>query len=213
MNSKKNLAWQLALNCVPLSGVVFAQWNIFALIYSYWLETVAIVFFTSIMILTARKSEEKGLHFQKFFKYSLFNYGILLFYLLFIVTFIGALIAGKTNGTKTFDYLLLIDDGFRWMIISLFAIKVLELLINYFYSGVYKETNPEEYYQFFSARNFVIHIVIVVGVFAFEFFEKKFNARSGIIAFSVVFVTVKSIADFVVYKLSSENLIFKTEKE
>ena len=199
MNTKNNLVLQLALNCVPLSGVIFAHWNIFALIYSYWLETVAIVFFTSIMILTAQKSQEKGLHFEKFFKYSVFNYGILLFYLIFIVT----LITGKTDGTKTFDYLLLIDDGFRWMIISLFAIKVLEIGINYFYSGVYKETNPEEHYQFFSARNFVIHIVIVLGVFAFEFFEKRFDARTGIIAFSVVFVSVKSIADIVVYKLQN----------
>lgn len=213
MNTKNNFVLQLALNCVPLSGVIFANWNIFALIYSYWLETLAIVFFTSIMILTAQKSDKKGLHFDKFFKYSVFNYGILLFYLLFIVTFIGFLIVGKKDGTKTFDYLLLIDEGFKWMIISLFVIKLLELAINYFYSGVYKETSPDEYYQFFSARNFVIHIVIVLGVFAFEFFEKKFDARSGIIAFSVVFVSVKSIADFVVFKLKSTDLISKDKSQ
>ncbi len=74
------------MNFVPLLGVIFFNWSIFALIYSYWLETLGITFYNSIMIATAQNSPEKPPHIKKALFYLSFHVGILMFYMLFIIS-------------------------------------------------------------------------------------------------------------------------------
>ena len=44
MMGQNNALLQLVMNFIPLFGVIFFNWSIFALIYSYWLETLGITF-------------------------------------------------------------------------------------------------------------------------------------------------------------------------
>lgn len=202
MTNRKKITSQIAMNTIPLLGVIFAQWSIFALIYSYWLETLSIVFFNTIKILTAQKSPQKAPHIKKALFNLMINLGELFFYLIFIVVFIGGIISKKHEGMNFINYLAFIDSNFRYMILSLFIAKFLELIYFYFLNGIYKTTTPDEYCSFFSPRIIVLHVVIVLGYFTFEFFSEQFSDSNGIIAFAVVFVIVKSIADAIMISIS-----------
>jgi len=202
MTNRKKITSQIVMNTIPLLGVIFAQWSIFALIYSYWLETLSIVFFNTIKILTAQKSSQKAPHIKKALFNLMINLGELFFYLIFIVVFIGGIISTKHEGMNFINYLAFIDNNFKIMIFGLFTAKLLELIYFYFLNGTYKITTPEEYCSFFSPRIIVLHVVIVLGYFTFEFFSEQFSDRNGIIAFAVVFVIVKSIADAIMISIS-----------
>ncbi len=124
MTNRKKITSQIVMNTIPLLGVIFAQWSIFALIYSYWLETLSIVFFNTIKILTAQKSSQKAPHIKKALFNLMINLGELFFYLIFIVVFIGGIISTKHEGMNFINYLAFIDNNFKIMIFGLFTAKL-----------------------------------------------------------------------------------------
>jgi hypothetical protein len=206
MMKQNNIVLQLTRNFIPLLGVIFFNWSIFALLYSYWLETLGITFFNSIMILTAQNSPEKPPHIKKALFYLMFHAGILMFYMFFIITFIGLMVAEKQEGSGFVNYLVFIDRSFRFTILGLFIVQLMSLINNYFLSGLYKTFKPDGYYMLFNVRSVVIHLVIILGFFAFNYISKMNNTRYGIIAFALVFVLIKSIADFVIMKFGKAEL-------
>lgn len=203
---QNNIALQLAMNFVPLLGVIFFNWSIFALIYSYWLETLGITFFNSIMILTAQNSPEKPPHIKKALFYLTFHAGVLIFYMFFIIIFIGLMVAEKQEGTGFVSYLVFIDKSFRFTILGSFIFQIIRLINNYFLSGWYKTFKPDGYYMIFNVRSVMIHLVIILGFFAFNYTSKMINTKYGIIAFALVFVLIKSIADTVITRFDKNGL-------
>jgi len=199
LKPKRHIGLQLLMNIVPLLGVIFANWSIFALIYAYWLETLGFSFFNAIKIASAQNSDTRPPHIVKAFTYLAFHVFILLFYMVFILVFIGVMIAGKQEGIKFASYLMFIEPSFRYAILTLFMTKTVEFVSEYFMSGVFKTARPEDYNAFFNIRIILIHVVIVLGVFANQFISKSFGENYGVIAFAFVFVVAKSIADTVVY--------------
>jgi len=195
MTKKKTLLLQLSMNLITLWGVIYFNWSVFALIYLYWLETVCFVFFNGIKILTAQNDLQKAPHTAKALRYLSFNLFILLFYLIFIVGFIGFSVASKQEGVHFASYLLFYDHSFRYTVLCFFVLKLIELIYFYFLSGIYKTSRPSEFNSFFNIRMILIHIVIVLGFFTFSFISRKLNSHYGIIAFAAVFVIVKSIVD------------------
>ncbi len=187
---------QFTMNIVPFLGVVFFNWSVFALLYSFWLETLGLSFFDAIRIAFAAKNPESSFHFGKACRFFMLRAGILLFYMIFLLVFVGIDISGKQGGVNFVMYLVLLDIPFRITILSFFFIKFLELIYRYFYLGEHKTTAPDDYNKFFDSRLVVIHVVIVLGVFAFAFFNEKLGSHSGAIAFAAVFVLVKMLADF-----------------
>ena len=206
MTKQNNAALQLAMNFIPLFGVIFFNWSIFALIYSYWLETLGITFFNSIMILTAQNSSEKPPHIKNALFYLALHAGILVFYLFFIVIFIGFMVAEKQEGIGFASYLAFIDRSFRLTILGLFAFQLIRLINNYFLSGLYKTFKPDGYYMIFNVRSVMIHLVIILGFFAFNYLSKMINTRYGIIAFALVFVLIKSLADLLISRFGENEM-------
>lgn len=197
MNKQKTLIIQLCMNTITLLGVIFYNWSVFALIYLYWLETLGFVFFNSIKILTAKNHFQNPPHLKMSFIFLLFNVGILLFYLIFIITFIGIVVSGKQEGKSFVTYLCLLDSGFRYTVFSFFSFKFFELAYYYFYKGEYKTASPSHYHSFFNPRIIMIHVVIILGFFTFKYFSENFDNKYGLIGFASVFVILKSIADVV----------------
>jgi hypothetical protein len=188
---------QFIMNVIPFLGVLFFDWSVFALIYAFWLETLGESFFNAIRITFAQNSESGSFHIGKAFSYLFVRILVLLFYLIFLLAFVGAMISGKQEGVHFVYYLFLIDMSFRITILSFFFLKFIELIYQYFYLGGRKTTTPTEYNSLFSGRIIIIHIVIVLGVFAYQFFSEKLSEHSGVVAFAAVFVCVKLIAEFI----------------
>jgi len=187
---------QFVMNVIPFLGVLFFNWSVFALIYAFWLETLGESFFNAIRIAFAQNSDTGSFHPRKAFSYLFVRILVLLFYLVFVLTFVGVMISGKQEGVHFVYYLFFIDTSFRIAILSFFFLKFIELIYQYFYLGGRKTTSPTEFSSFFTARIIVIHIVIVLGVFAYQFFSERLSQHSGVVAFAAVFVGVKLIADF-----------------
>lgn len=196
---------QLVMNLVPFLGVVYYDWSVFALLYSFWLETLAMSFFDAIRITFASGSESGVPHLAKAVGFFIRRTGILLFYMIFLVVFIGFVVSEKQSGSSFAVYLVLADDSFRFTVITFFLVKLFELIYRYFVQGEYKTALPEDYTGLFNRQIIVIHVVIVLGVFAFQFFSEKIDQHSGIVAFAGVFIIVKSLADLIAYRLSSKN--------
>jgi hypothetical protein len=83
MIKETNVVLQIFRNLIPLCGVIFFNGSIFALFYSYWLETLGITFCNSIMILTAQNSFDKPPHIKKALFYLIFHAGILILYAIY----------------------------------------------------------------------------------------------------------------------------------
>lgn len=196
---------QLVMNIVPFLGVVYYDWSVFALLYSFWLETLAMSFFDAIRIVFASGSETKGPHISKGIGFLLRRVGILLFYMVFIISFVGFMVSGKQAGGNFAVYLVLAEDTFRITVVTFFLIKLAELVFQYFLKGEYKTAIPETYYDLFSRQLIVIHLVIVLGVFAYQFFAEKVDDHTGIVAFAGVFIIIKSLADLFAYRMSSKS--------
>lgn len=197
MNKQKTLILQLGVNLITLMGVIYLNWSVFALIYLYWIETFLFTLVNTIKILTAGGGKTAAPHYRMAFRYFRFNAALLLFYFLFIVFFIGLMVANKQEGTDFTVYLFFKDPSFAMAVISFALIRAAELIVTYFLSGNYRKARPEAYNSFFNVRLILIHIVIVLGTFAFIFFSNRINNYYGIIGFASVFVVVKCIIDFV----------------
>ena len=200
---------QLAMNLVPFLGVLFYDWSVFALIYSFWLETLGMSFFSAIKVLSARGEGDGKLHLGKAFRFMVIRTGILLFYLLFIVVFIGLVVSGKQETDPFVTYLLLLQPSFRWMIIGFFVIKFLELIFRYFMRGEYLNARVSDHNGVFDSRIIIIHVVIVLGVFAHQYFSESMGDHMGVVAFAGVFVVVKSIAELVSFWLKNNSIVNK----
>lgn len=202
---------QLSMNLVPFLGVVFFDWSVFALIYAFWLETLGISFLNTIKIAFSKGGETSGLHFGKALRYFVLRILILLFYMIFILTFVGFMVSEKQAGRSFIEYLIFLDDTFRLTIIIFFLVKFFEMVYNFFYKKEYLSSLPTSFHAFTESRIIVMHVVIVLGVFAFQFFNEKLGDHAGIVAFAGIFVLVKSIADYFSFTLARKSEDKKSE--
>jgi hypothetical protein len=85
------------------------------------------------------------------------------------------------------------------------------MLYTFFYKKEYLSSSPDSFHAFTESRIIVMHVVIVLGVFAFQFFSEKLGDYSGIVAFAGVFVLVKTIADYLAYVLGQKRNRIKAD--
>jgi hypothetical protein len=200
------------MNLVPLFGVIFMDWSVFALIYVFWLETLALSFFNALKIMFASGDDSGSFHFFQAFRYMFLRVLILGFYMIFILTFIGLMIAGKQgNGTEWIHYLLFLEPSFRITVLSFFIIKLVEFIYLFFIKDERSKFSPAHFKGVFDARLIVIHVALVGGFFIFDYLSAKFGVRYGLIGFASTFILLKIIVDYFSSSFSSVNSSFKND--
>lgn len=197
---------QVVMNIVPLLGVIYYDWSVFALLYAFWLETLGMSFLNAFRILFAKKSLEKGPFVGKALRFLFVSIFILMFYMLFMIVFVGLQISDKQEGVNFMMYLMLLQPSFRFTLIVFFVIKCIELIYYYFIQNQRETTSPTDFHPLLDSRIFVIHIVIVLGVFACQFFSEKLGNHWGVIAFASVFVLVKTVGDLIADKFQVKKM-------
>lgn len=200
-------AMQLIMNFVSLLGVIFFDWSVFALFYFFYLETVAISFFDGLKILYAEGDEDKGPHIVPAFRFLFFRFFILAFYMVFIIVFVGILISGQQGkGYEWAQYFMLMVPSFKITVYSLLALQLFDFIFFYMIKKQREHTTVASLNQFFNARIVIIHVVIILGAFTFQYFGDKFGSRYGIIGFATVFVLFKILVDFFLYAIDSKKI-------
>lgn len=178
-------------NLIPLIGVAFFNWSPFALFYAFWLETLSITFLNTLAILFAQGEGWSLKNISLSLTFFIIQSGILFFYLLFIIVFIGLQMDYGTGPLHFVEVLILKEPMFRWTVLIFFAIKLIEMAYSYFFNKSYLVSVPSDFYYFFSPRTIVIHIVIVIGFFSYTFLKDQINNHAGLVIFTVVFVGTK----------------------
>lgn len=180
-------------------GVIIHQWPIFLVIYGFWLETLIISLFDTLKILLAKGENAKPPSFKLAFQFLLFKLGTLLFYLLFIVVFVGLLNSQKEEFIKISNAIYFRDKIFNSIILSVVLGCLLNFIIHY-WMELRSKYGPKHFFNFIDARTLTIHVVVVVGTMALEFFHRKYP-ESNIITtktiFIFIFILVKTISELI----------------
>lgn len=213
MTKKQQIIFQLLANTIPLAGYWFYDWNMFAIIYMYWAEGFITAFFSCSKVALAKGIDEgqmlpSPLSTRLFsaLKYLFFRSLVLLFYWIFIFAFV-AFPGGEINKTLALQNMMVLsfaDTVFNSALLAYFLTQLVLFISDFFISGEYRLTGPGKYKVLFDARTIVLHIVIVLGTFSYQYlrqYESISNRLPGLAYVGILFV-LKSLADIIQYKMN-----------
>lgn len=205
-------------NIIPLVAIISYDFSFFSLIYLYWWETVLLSIFNFMKMGSANKTGEpdpnlkingrvlshEQVNNRKYMRrmYIFVRMGMLIFYLIFIVVFIGVLGMDRGDDPAKFgETILLIDPWIRIGLAAFFITHLLEYIV-WRRDGSAAETTLRELGSPFDARVIVMHLVIVLGTFLSMFVTESMfpnNPKAGSIAYASIFVILKTIVDLLAY--------------
>ena len=185
----------IIVNTIPIFGLIFFGWSLFALMFFYWLENIVIGFYN---ILKINKAEgtvplEKGIRIGGFGKASYSNnkstfISFFLFHYGLFMTVHGFFVFGLFGPPDIPVFSLLIG------VISLFISHGFSYFKNFIGKEEYKRVSPANLFGQPYNRLIVMHITIIFGGAVFQIFGLPFLSI-------LVLVMVKTIIDAYSHKL------------
>jgi hypothetical protein len=183
----------IAVNTVPLVGVLIFDWSLFSIVFLYWIENGIVGFFNVLKIAWARKPVSFESRFtingrpagraSKLFiiPFFIFHYGM--FWVVHgVFVFLLPLFAGLStmapgaSGQGPMDFGPLPLEGLGLSALGLAASHGISFFVNYLGRGEYLHVSPEQQMMSVYGRVFVLHITILGGAFVVGFFGTPFAA-------------------------------------
>jgi hypothetical protein len=217
MNRQISIYQQIVLNAIPVMGYWFLGWSMFAIIYLYWVEAVIISLFVFMKIAMARGPEADGTvsppvkRVFSGFKILFIRIAIMMFYWVFILLFV-AMGQGQYDHEQTLlnlRILAFVNPGFNLAILAFFLSQIIEFIGGFINTDKYKTTASSDYKLFFDARTIVIHVVVVLGTFAYQFLAQfsTYDNRLPGLGFVFVMFFMKTMADIFIHKMGGRKVI------
>lgn len=199
-------------NLFPLYGVMMYNWTIFTVVYIYWIELLIITFFQFLKILIAQGEPRWSFSVNLIIgiKFLLLRAGLFLFYLLFIVVFLGLLASAKDDSGKSainmFDVVFFKGYFYRITLLSFTLYNLVEFIVLFILNNNYKTSKPTDYNNFLDMHILVVHLVVVLGTFLYQGVTDTlhWNHKSAMIACVSLFVIIKIIADVLRQSMSGD---------
>ncbi len=212
----RSLAALLVANTLPVFGVLFWGWDLFAMLILYWVESMIIgIWNIPKMILASGEgttlknimvrmygavgygsvpSRKRGI--ARFFlvPFFMFHYGMFMFgHLVFLLAFrelaaLGIQLAPGLSFSGTLSITPYFEKGFLIAVLSLFVSHGISFFSNYIGKKEYLSISTAQQMMRPYRRIVVMHITILIGVFASIFF----GSSTG---FLLVFWTMKVLVD------------------
>lgn len=205
-------------NLFPLYGAIHYNWTLFSIVYLYWIELIIISTFSLLKIILAQ-GDVQITWFGKLklaMRFFIIRSLIFLFYLSFIIVFLGLYsnLQHSENTIKNLEVIYLKDTFYKITLLGFILYNTLEFVIFYILNNTYKTALPNDYYSILDVHIFVVHIVVVLGTFTYQWAVEKFHLshRHAMIACVVLFVVVKIIADICKQSYSNESTDEVTNK-
>ena len=163
--------------------------------YLFWIETLIISVFNALKIIFCRGEEfetrlevsshklaevhvKYGSHLRKAFTYMVVRIFIFFFYLLFIVVFIGFVIADDADKKEVFHTLAFINKSFNYALLGFILHQAIQFIFNFILNDEYKTTHASDFAAIFDGRQIIIHVAVVLsGVFG-GFYNGSCSSRS-----------------------------------
>jgi hypothetical protein len=208
MAVKYNFAIQVLVNLIPLIGFWFFGWSMFAIIYIYWTEGLIVALFecARIAIASGKDREMHGpdafpVRLFSAFKFLLLKFGVLLFYWIFIFAFVANPQGEENKVLLHHNYMILFfaDKSFNNALLIYFLSQFVFFLSTFIANNDYKTRPNSDYKLFFDGRTIVLHVVIVLGTFGYQYFKKfeSFDSRLPALSYVLLLVVIKTIADII----------------
>jgi hypothetical protein len=208
----------VAANMLPVYGAMIGKLVFFQVMYLYWFESLLLILFDLVRIVFARGREYPDTAQMKVnnilvpvdtdydlsmdgkvkmvLSTALIRTALLLFYLIFILAFIGFQVTDKAHRSDVFDSVMLRGPFVSAAIWAFVISSVVQLIAGFFLNGEYRRMSPRQYTNFFSGRIILMHVMIVGSVFIHNFlFDGKTYAAKGEIVYIGVFMLFKTIGD------------------
>jgi hypothetical protein len=204
-------------NALPIYGAAIGKLVFFQVIYLYWFESLLTIAFDCIKIATARGTAadanvlpslasedfgqtEKPLGFggrlSLILRTILVRVALLLFYLIFIVVFVGFKLTDKSHRVDVAMTMALRNPFFNTAVIIFLINMTVQLLGSFFLNGRYRTTSPRNYASLFDGRTILMHVMIVGSVFIHQFFfEHKHYEALGEIVYIGIFMFIRTVFD------------------
>ncbi len=183
-------AWVLlAANAVPLAGVLFLDWSVFALVLLYWCENVVVGAFNVLKILFA-EPQDLWVNATKLFLIPFFivHYGMFTFvHGIFVIMLFGP----HTGMAPSVD---LFSAAIRHTGIGIGVVAVIlshgySFFYNYLFTGEYRRMSPQVLMGQPYARVVVLHVTIIASGFATA-------ALGAPVAALIILVALKTFIDY-----------------
>ena len=145
----------LAINAIPLAGVVWLGWSVFEVLLLYWFENVAIgvAHAARLGIATRTNKVADGWSTTAFFA---MHYGIFtLVHGVFVLVYFGIVSGGLTTGS----------GGLFYPVAAIFAWQAVQLGFATVGTERYKGRSPSEMMFEPYPRVFALHIAVILGGF------------------------------------------------
>jgi hypothetical protein len=192
VNDTRASAFSLVIaNVVPLLGVVFLGWSLFAVMFLYWMENVVIGVLNVVRMTTVVGPVKEGINFRLNGKpYAAAMKGSLI---VFFMMHYG--IFTTVHGVFVFSLFGPLDVALATLIIgavSLLISHVVSYFVNFIGHGEYKNVSAPELFFHPYKRVIVLHMVIISGGFAVQAFGAPILAL-------ILLVVIKSVVDLIIH--------------
>lgn len=160
--------WALiGANVLPLLGVVWLGWEVFPLMFLFWLENVIIGGFNVLRMLLAEPGPA-GISIQRLFLVPFFcvHYGMFcLVHGVFVWALFGP--AGSVKGPVRPETLreVIVSEHLHWAALALAVSHGFSFLSNYLGRGEYRRARLDQLMAAPYARVVVLHVVLLAGGF------------------------------------------------
>lgn len=171
----------VAVNVIPLAGVIWFGWSVFEVLLLYWFENVAvgIAHAARLGISTRTNAVAGGWGTTSFFA---MHYGIFTFvHGVFVIVFFGVVQGGVME----------LQGGFAEPVLAIMGWQAAILAFDYFRSEGFKGRLPDDMFFEPYPRVFALHLTVVLG----GWFIEEVGAPVWALA---ILVAVKTFADLAI---------------
>jgi hypothetical protein len=217
----------IALNLLPIAGLLWWGWTPFSVFYLFWIETLIVAFFNFLKIIICRGDEydvkiEKGnskfgslhvnyvSHFGKAIRYLIVRIFIFCFYMIFIVAFIGVIASTSHDRHVNFNIGFFQNRSFNFALLGFVISQALQFIFDFILNNEYQHTHSSDFASIFDGRQVVIHLAVVIGSFVGAFAQGHIGSEWTSISVILIFCIVKTIYE--VFKYNQVKSIFELRK-
>lgn len=198
-------------NLFPIFGYLYWGLTPFFIFWLFWVEGLIISFFNVFRILIY-KTEDESLgqktniivnRLRKSLVYIAMRIGVFVFYSIFVITFIGFVLAEKNHQIKNASILAFRDIHFNTALLYFVGNQLAILLAHFitFKNHVFKPIYPTSY--ILDRNQLIIHVAVVLAGVSGQFLKEHNVSRIDIYLFVIViFCIVKTLFDFARFRRS-----------
>lgn len=206
----------LATNVLPLYLYSQGYWTLFVFFYLYWFETVLLSFFSTLKIIAATGHDagelipSLWLRIKSAIKFFVARIVLLLFYLLFLIAFIGFNQVDRKDSVKIFTTIFFRDFNFNMAVAGFMLSHGFDFIFNYLLTNENEYKKYNAFSLFFDARIIVIHVSIVLSAFALQLSPDSFisgQAVGSYLALSILIILKTGVDIFSFSKKKSNTKI------